>query len=606
MIALKKAGYQTITLKEYRDFIDGKKELPQKSFLLTFDDGRKDSYYPVDPILKALDYKAVMFVITDTFTLKNSNYYLSVKELKKMIKSGRWKIQSHTKSGQAMIDVDVDGRKGKFFANKLWLKDEQRLETDEEFEKRINDDFVTAKETIEKEFGINVYGLAYPYGDYGQESLNYKDAENIVPKIAKLYYPVAFYQVNFNKNFIGNYTDQDIHFSKRISVKPNWKPNELLKILEVGEIKELPFEDTFGNYTGWKKNYGNFEYANNKMLLNSKEASTGNFVFLDGTKSWQDYAFEADLNWQKGSNIFLLARYNDELNNVMCNISDKYIKIESKIDGEKIILKEIKRNLDISKDSFKAGIKVNGNRVECSLDNKIIAYSDELSNILISGGIGFKTWDEEKGNSELIVKHVRVDEEWNNTNQVIVIDPSAPKKLPYEISYFNQDQGWKATWGTLEYDDKKLVLKSGEKSTGCLIFLEGSKEWKNYFFEAKIDWQKGNNVLLVAKYKDDLNYVTFNISDNYFRIEEFVNGEKTILEEIKDNIELLKNNLNIGFRVNGNRLEGIIDDNMVIFIDNSQQEDKNGGIGFKIWDPNYNNSELIVKKIRIEKNEKIN
>jgi hypothetical protein len=64
MFALKKSGYQTIKLEDYLAFTKGEKELPEKSFILTFDDGRKDSYYPVDPILRVLGYTAVMNVIT--------------------------------------------------------------------------------------------------------------------------------------------------------------------------------------------------------------------------------------------------------------------------------------------------------------------------------------------------------------------------------------------------------------------------------------------------------------------------------------------------------------------------------------------------------------
>ncbi len=44
MFALKKAGYSTITLNEFYGFIHEGKSLPDKSFLLTFDDGRLDSY----------------------------------------------------------------------------------------------------------------------------------------------------------------------------------------------------------------------------------------------------------------------------------------------------------------------------------------------------------------------------------------------------------------------------------------------------------------------------------------------------------------------------------------------------------------------------------
>ncbi|MFA6383500.1 MAG: hypothetical protein WCX17_03685, partial [Parcubacteria group bacterium] len=88
MFALKKDGYQTVTLEDYWAFMNGKKTLPVKSFMLTFDDGRSDSYYPVDPILKVLNYTAVMNVITGRSLGPNnekSNFHLSQIELEKMV-----------------------------------------------------------------------------------------------------------------------------------------------------------------------------------------------------------------------------------------------------------------------------------------------------------------------------------------------------------------------------------------------------------------------------------------------------------------------------------------------------------------------------------------
>ncbi len=192
-------------MQEYYDFIFLGKEIPEKSFLLTFDDGRKDSYYPVDPILENCNYNAVMFVIGENLAL-NSNYYLSKIELKRMINSGRWEVQSHTKEGQEIIEISKDKKKGHFLSNKKWIKDEQRIETESEFVKRIENDLFEAKEILENELKVKIYSLAYPYGDYGQRSLNFPKAKNILPKIAKKYYPVAFYQINPHRNFIENFT----------------------------------------------------------------------------------------------------------------------------------------------------------------------------------------------------------------------------------------------------------------------------------------------------------------------------------------------------------------------------------------------------------------
>ena len=77
MTLLKENGYHTVSMEQYREFIMEGKTLPEKSFLLTFDDSRKDSYYPVQPILDMLDYRATMFTITGLSYPEGSRFYLS-------------------------------------------------------------------------------------------------------------------------------------------------------------------------------------------------------------------------------------------------------------------------------------------------------------------------------------------------------------------------------------------------------------------------------------------------------------------------------------------------------------------------------------------------
>jgi peptidoglycan/xylan/chitin deacetylase (PgdA/CDA1 family) len=123
-MSLKAAGYQTVTLDAFARFIHGDQALPDKSFLLTFDDGHKDSYYPVDPLLKAFDYQAVMFVITKHALgegSRQSSYYLSERELKQMLKTGRWDIQLHGKDDHDFYAIDAMGARGHFLSNRLYL-----------------------------------------------------------------------------------------------------------------------------------------------------------------------------------------------------------------------------------------------------------------------------------------------------------------------------------------------------------------------------------------------------------------------------------------------------------------------------------------------------
>lgn len=236
MFALKEAGWETVSLKEFHAFMGGEKELPEKSFVLTFDDGRKDSYYPVDPILKALDYEAVMFVITEhSFSTEESNYYLSEKELKRVVSSGRWEIGSHTDSSHKQGLINVAGEEGNYLSNLLWLDEENRLETKEEFRERIFEDLLVSKKKIEESLDVEVVSLAYPYGDFGQSSVNFPEADEVILDITEGIYPLAFYQVGSSNVNINNYPGEGF-MVKRINVKSDWSSEDLLNVLEEGKI----------------------------------------------------------------------------------------------------------------------------------------------------------------------------------------------------------------------------------------------------------------------------------------------------------------------------------------------------------------------------------
>lgn len=233
MFALKEAGYNAIGANDLQEFLKGEKQLPEKLFVLTFDDGRKDSYYPVDPILKALDYKAVMFVIVGHSIgneERDSHFYLSEIELRKMIKSGRWDIESHGYKDHGFIEINREGDLGHFLSNKMWLSNKQRLETEDEFKNRISADLEKAKDILERELNIRVNGFAFPYGDYGHLLSNVSGAQNIIMDIAEKHYDMLFAQA-WNKNENENRPNNG-KMVKRISVKPEWSAQDLLSEIE--------------------------------------------------------------------------------------------------------------------------------------------------------------------------------------------------------------------------------------------------------------------------------------------------------------------------------------------------------------------------------------
>jgi peptidoglycan/xylan/chitin deacetylase (PgdA/CDA1 family) len=65
IVTLKSAGYTGILLSDLFDFVSGKRRLPPKAVVLTFDDGYLDNWVFAFPILRKHGFKGTVFVSTD-------------------------------------------------------------------------------------------------------------------------------------------------------------------------------------------------------------------------------------------------------------------------------------------------------------------------------------------------------------------------------------------------------------------------------------------------------------------------------------------------------------------------------------------------------------
>src|SRR3989344_9317567 len=90
---LKNAGYTFITASELIDILDGKIALPQKPVLITFDDGYRDFYTDVFPILKRYNVKATAYIVSGFLDKPN---YMFIDQLKEIARSGLVEIGAHT------------------------------------------------------------------------------------------------------------------------------------------------------------------------------------------------------------------------------------------------------------------------------------------------------------------------------------------------------------------------------------------------------------------------------------------------------------------------------------------------------------------------------
>lgn len=168
MTEIRHAGYETVGLQTFLDFVSGKPvDLPPRPLLLTFDDARTDSWTGADGILRKLHSNAVMFVDVGHVDRRTPEY-LTWEELQTAQNSGRWQLQLHSGEGHSMIRYGPDpGDTGPYYA---YEKPHEDLDA---WRERVRSDIEWGQKTLAEQ--ISAYrplAFAPPYGSYGQDGTN--------------------------------------------------------------------------------------------------------------------------------------------------------------------------------------------------------------------------------------------------------------------------------------------------------------------------------------------------------------------------------------------------------------------------------------------------
>jgi len=138
---LKDNGYYTITLKNLYEYFMTDTKIPEKSVVLTFDDGYEDNYKVMFPLLKKYNFKATIFVITSDIDKYPTS--MTSKQLLEMEEYGV-DIESHTANHENLKELSKD----------------KQLAT-----------LTKSKKDLEKKLNKKVNFFAFPYGGYNDNAI---------------------------------------------------------------------------------------------------------------------------------------------------------------------------------------------------------------------------------------------------------------------------------------------------------------------------------------------------------------------------------------------------------------------------------------------------
>jgi peptidoglycan/xylan/chitin deacetylase (PgdA/CDA1 family) len=166
---LKENNYNTITVQDLIDFKNGDIELPEKSILITSDDGYLSNYDFMYPILKENNMKATINIIGDKIDNAQKNIEagseipkFNWEQAKEMYDSGLIDFQSHTYDSHYKI-TNENKEKGVFSM-------QQEGESIEEYVARIDKDLKESIKGFEENLGYKPIAFAYPFGEYSEEA----------------------------------------------------------------------------------------------------------------------------------------------------------------------------------------------------------------------------------------------------------------------------------------------------------------------------------------------------------------------------------------------------------------------------------------------------
>ncbi len=143
MQLLQDKGFRVITLEQLVDFVDFRGQLPEKSVVITIDDGWRSTYDIAFPILKKHGYPATLFVYTQL--ISGSGKTLSWDQVREMSAQGL-DVQCHTVSHRNLALPQGQENADQYFTT-------------------IAREIAESTRTIEQKLGKRPTIMAYPYGD---------------------------------------------------------------------------------------------------------------------------------------------------------------------------------------------------------------------------------------------------------------------------------------------------------------------------------------------------------------------------------------------------------------------------------------------------------
>lgn len=178
---LKHNGYRVISVQDLLDAKAGRKPLPERAVLLTFDDGYVEVYTKVFPLLKQYHYPALIALVDSWLDTPAAGpppegepatwsraRFLSWAQVKELARSGLVEVASHSHAAHHGILGNPQGNPQPALVTRRYDPEARRYETDSEYAQRIQNELRQSVAVIQARVGVKPRVMVWPYGEYNQ------------------------------------------------------------------------------------------------------------------------------------------------------------------------------------------------------------------------------------------------------------------------------------------------------------------------------------------------------------------------------------------------------------------------------------------------------
>ena len=180
LITLRKAGFKFVSPNELADYFNRRNRLTNEKLpdtdielmvMVTFDDARRDSMRLATPVARELGLVFSMHVPVG-YVERSHAFICTWDMLHDFEQSGCWCFGGHTMNAHDRAPIDAEGHLVFALANRLWLPDANRQETESEYLARLHVEYAETQRRLEQHLpSASVCPfVAYPFGDIGQQT----------------------------------------------------------------------------------------------------------------------------------------------------------------------------------------------------------------------------------------------------------------------------------------------------------------------------------------------------------------------------------------------------------------------------------------------------